>query len=236
MTTFHPIAIKCPHCKTLMRDYELMSYTIHSSTTYSDGLCEDGIPKNKDISICTNCSQAFWREDAKLSKELDYDTMEKLESAMDMMDLPWRLDDDRQEKKILFYKDLLENDFADTDIKETYLRTRLWWSINDLVRHLSVWRDARNLKQLRFIIKHRKESLRLFKKYESLSNENLKRLIFLYIKKGDVDLLYLADMYREKNDFNKAMEILLQVERKGAIFNQMKHKIRRKNSRVFQLK
>lgn len=236
MTTFHQIAIKCPHCGTLMRDYELMSYTVHTSTTYSDGLCEDGIPKNKDISICVACSKAFWREDAKLSKELDYETMEELEGALDMMNLPWRFDDDRQEKKILFYKDLLENDFADNDLKETYLRTRLWRSINDLVRHLSVWRDARNLKQLRFIIKHRKESLRLFKKYEGLSNENLKRLIFLYIKKGDVDLLYLADMYREKNDFNKAMEILLQVERKGAIFNQMKHKIRRKNSRVFQLK
>lgn len=236
MTTFHQIAIKCPHCKTLMRDYELMSYTVHSSTTYSDGFCEDGIPKIKDISICVACNKVFWREDAKLSEELDYEAMEELKNALDMMDLPWRLDDDRQEKKILFYKDLLEHDFADNDIKETYLRTRLWWSINDLVRYLAGWRSAKNLKQLRYILKHRKESLRLFKKYENLSKENLDRLIFLYIKKGDVDLLYLADMYREKSDFNKAMEILLKVERKGAIFNQMKHKIRRKNSRVFKLK
>ncbi|PLW94864.1 MAG: hypothetical protein C0591_11895 [Marinilabiliales bacterium] len=212
-----------------------MSHTVHTSTTYSDGLCEDGVSKIKDISICTNCSQAFWREDAKLSKELDYEAMEELEGALDMMDLPWRLDDDRQEKKILFYKDLLENDFADNDMKEIYLRTRLWWSINDLVRHLSRWHQARNLKHLRFILKHRKENMKLFKKYEELLKENLNRLIFLYIKKGEVDLLYLADMYREKSDFNKAMEILLKVEQKGGVYNQMKHKIRRKNKRVFQL-
>ncbi len=235
MTTFHQIAIKCPHCGTLMRDFELMSHTVHTSTTYSDGLCEDGVSKIKDISICTNCSQAFWREDAKLSKELDYEAMEELEGALDMMDLPWRLDDDRQEKKILFYKDLLENDFADNDMKEIYLRTRLWWSINDLVRHLSRWHHARNLKHFRFILKHRKENMKLFKKYEELLKENLNRLIFLYIKKGEVDLLYLADMYREKSDFNKAMEILLKVEQKGGVYNQMKHKIRRKNKRVFQL-
>jgi hypothetical protein len=220
----------------MMRDYELMSYTVHNSTTYSDGLCDDGISKIKDISICAACNKAFWREDAKLTEELEWEAMEELEGALDMMDLPWRFDDDRQEKKIIFYKELLENDFADNDWKETYLRTRLWWSINDLVRHLSRWHHARNLKHLRFILKHRKESLRLFKKYEDLSNENLNRLIFLYIKKGDVDLLYLADMYREKSDFNKAMEILLKVEQKGGVYNQMKHKIRRKNSRVYQLK
>lgn len=236
MTTFHQIAIKCPHCRTLMRDYELMSYTVHASTTYSDGFCEDGISKIKDISICIHCKGAFWREEAKISKELDFETMEKLENALDMMDLPWSFDDDRQEKTILFYKDLLENDFTHNDVKEIYLRTRLWWSINDLVRHVPGWHHARNLKQLRFILKHRKESTRLFKKYEDLSKENLNRLIFLYIKNGDVDLLYLADMYREKSDFGKAMDILLKVEQKGTVYNQMKHKIRRKNKRVFQLK
>lgn len=235
MTTFHEIAIKCPHCKTLMRDYELMSYTVHRALTYSDGLCEDGISKIKDISICANCSQAFWREDAKLSKELDYEAMEELEGALDMMDLPWRFDDNRQEKQILFYKDLLESDFANNDRKETYLRTRLWWSINDLVRHLSGLGSARNLKQLRFILRHRRENLQLFKKYENLSKENLDRLIFLYIKGGDVDLLYLVDMYREQGNFKKAMEILSKVEDKGNVYNQMKHKIRRKNSQVFQL-
>jgi hypothetical protein len=212
-----------------------MSYTVHSSTTYSDGFCEDGISKVKDISICVKCSGTFWREDAKLSKELDYEKMEELENGMDIMDLPWKFDDDRQEKQILFYKELLDRDFADTEQKETYLRTRLWWSINDLVRHLSELYDAKNLRQLRSILKHRRESLKLYKKYEELTKKNLDRLIFLYIKAGEVDLLYLADMYREKGDFEKAWEISLKVEKKGTIYNQMKHKIRRKNSRVFQL-
>jgi hypothetical protein len=220
----------------MMRDYELMSYTVHNSTTYSDGLCDDGISKIKDISICAACNKAFWREDAKLTEELEWEAMEELEGALDMMDLPWRFDDDRQEKKIIFYKELLENDFADNDWKETYLRTRLWWSINDLVRHRSSWRNARNLKQFRYFTKHRRESLQIFRKYKELMKRNLDRLIFLYIKGGNVDMLYLADMYREKEDFKKALEILEKIEKKGALYNQMKHRVRRKNSRVYQLK
>lgn len=235
MTTFHEIAIKCPHCGELMRDYELMSYTVHRSINYSDGFCDNGISKIKDISICAQCNGVFWREDAKLGEELDMKVMDGLESALDMMDLPWKFDEDRQEKQILFYEELLKSEFADNDWKEFYLRTRLWWSINDLVRHLSGLSSAKDLKQFRFILKHRRESSRLFKKYEELIKENLDRLIFLYIKEGNVDLIYLADMYREKSDFKKAMEILLKVEQKGAIYNKMKHKIRRKNKRVFQL-
>jgi len=220
----------------LMRDYELMSYTVHQSTTYSDGLCDNGISKIKDISICANCNGTFWREDAKLTEELDWEAMEELENSLDMMDLPWKFDDDRQEKQILFYKELLESGFADNDWKETYLRTRLWWSINDLIRHLSEWYEANNLKQFRAIRKHRRQSLHMFSKYKKLLQKNLDGLIFLYIKGGDVDMLYLADMYREKEDFKKALEILQKVKKKDALYNQMKHKIRRKNSRVYQLK
>jgi len=235
MTTFHQIAVKCPHCGLLMSDYELMSYTVHKSTTYSDGLCDNGISKIKDIGICVNCNGTFWREDAKLTEELDWKAMEELDNSLDMMDLPWKFDDDRQEKQILFYKELLENGFADNEWKETYLRTRLWWSVNDLVRYLSAWYDARNIKQFKGILRHRLENFRLFNKYKKLLHHNLDKLIFLYIKGGNVDLLYLADMYREKEDFSKALEILLKVEKKDALYNQMKHKIRRKNSQVYQL-
>ena len=235
MTTFHPIILECPKCSTLMSAYELMSYTVHRSENYSDGKTEFGVPASKDISICTACRLPFWREDGRLPGDPDWEEHGDLGSVMDLHDLEWNFDDDRNEKTIAFYKDLLDNGFADTDEREIFLRVRIWWSVNDLLRHLSSWRSARNLKMLRAIIKHRREASSLFESYRELFDQNLERLIFLYIKGDDVDLLYLANMYRESGNFSKAREILDKVERKSSSWRKLKRKVGKKDRRVFKL-
>ena len=235
MTTFHPIILECPQCGALMSAYELMSYTVHRSENYSDGKTEFGMPASKDISICTACRLPFWREDGRLPGDPDWEEHGDLGSVMDLHDLEWTFDDDRDEKTIAFYKDLLDNGFADTDEREVFLRVRIWWSVNDLVRHLSSWRSARNLKMLRAIIKHRREMLSLFNTYRKLFDQNLERLIFLYIKSDDVDLLYLANMYRESGNFSKAREILDKVERKSSSWRKLKKKVGKKDGLVFNI-
>jgi len=235
MTTFHPIILECPKCSTLMSAYELMSYTVHRSENYSDGKTEFGVPASKDISICTACRLPFWREDGRLPGDPDWEEHGDLGSVMDLHDLEWNFDDDRNEKTIAFYKDLLDNGFADTDEREVFLRVRIWWSVNDLLRHLSSWRSARNLKMLRAIIKHTREASSLFESYRELFDQNLERLIFLYIKGDDVDLLYLANMYRESGNFSKAREILDKVERKSSSWRKLKRKVGKKDRRVFKL-
>ena len=232
MTTFHPIILECPKCSALMSAYELMSYTTHRSENYSDGKTELGMPASKDISICTACRLPFWREDGRLPGDPDWEEHGDLGSVMDLHDLEWNFDDDRDEKTIAFYKDLLDDGFADTDEREIFLRVRIWWSVNDLVRHLSTWRSARNLRMLRAIIKHRRETLSLFETYRELFDQNLEQLIFLYIKSDDVDLLYLANMYRESGNFSKAREILDKVERKSGAWRKVKRGVGKRDRLV----
>lgn len=233
MTTFHPIVLKCPQCGTLMNDYELMSYTIHDSTVYSDGN-SDQHPMSKEISICAVCHLPFWRNDATLPEDPDWDT-EGLSGPLNIFELPWRFDENARELTIEYYKDLLDKEFADDDEKEIYLRTKLWWSINNIIRNLPTWRRARNLKQLRGNINRRKKSLELFSKYKPLLDQNLDRMIFLYIKSAEADLLFLANMYREKGDFKKARVVLSKFEgKKGKAYRKIKRKIRQKVCHVIQ--
>lgn len=236
MTTFHPIVLDCPHCSTLMSDYELMSYTVHSSISWSDRKCDRAIPDVSEIKICVVCRLPFWKADAALPHNPDWDVADELTCAMDIRDLLGRFDDNWQEFMINYYDDLIEDDFADNDDRDIYLRIRLWWSINDIIRNLSNWTSARNLRQLREIKNHKRKSLKLYGKYKPLFDQNLDQLIFLYIKKGDVDLIYLADMYREKSNFTKAQEVLMKFEgKKGKVYSKMKRKIRQKSSKVFML-
>ncbi len=115
MTTFHRIIIKCPHCLTLMQDYELMSYTVHGAVTYySDGYSDDmpSLIDDKGISICDDCKRPFWKEDSKIPEEkLDREKTENLPDAHDTYDLHWGLEDDGVEQKIKFYSNLLEMEF-----------------------------------------------------------------------------------------------------------------------------
>ena len=119
MTTFHPIVLKCPQCGGLMNDYELMSYTIHHATVYSDGNSNQH-HRGKEISICAVCHLPFWRKDATLPEDPDWDT-EGLGGPIDIYDLPWHFDENVQELTIEYYKDLLDDDFAYDDEKEIYM-------------------------------------------------------------------------------------------------------------------
>ncbi len=240
MTMFDQIIVKCPHCQTLMMDYELMSYTSDGSAEYfSDGK-NDSIPSmnnTQGIGICAECNKPFWRGDSKLpEQQIDREPMENLPNVKEVYDLFMAFDEEGKERRINFYKELIENNFAKSEWQEYHLREKLWWAVNDTIRHLSGWTVARNLRQLRDIIIHRRSCKRLYKKYQPLLAENLTRMIFLYIKSTDVDLLYLANMYREKGDFDKALDILSKVDgKRGSTYTKLRRKIRRGNRRVFQL-
>ncbi len=240
MTTFDQIVVKCPHCSTLMMDYELISYTTHGSSTYfSDGK-NDEVPSMEDasgIGICVACKKPFWRSESKLpADQIDWKRMDNLPNVMDTLSLIMIFDEQGKERQIMFYKELLEQDFAKTEWQEFYLRKHLWWSINDIIRHLGGWTQARSLRELKAILSHRRTCKKLFRKYDGLLVQNLDRMIFLYIISADVDLLYLANMYREKGKFQKAMEILSKEGvQKGKTYSQLQRKISRKNHFVFKL-
>ena len=244
MTTFRPVVLKCPQCGTLMSDYEMMSYTVHQATAWSDGKNDTGVPDVQQIKICAVCRLPFWKAEETLPYDPDWDVADELGGALDIRDLLEPFDDGWQEFKIQYYNRLIDKDFAGNDDQEAYLRTQLWWAVNDLIRYHTGFRKPQSfhhfIHQIKHYKKRRQESnkrRKLFDSYAQLFPKNLDRLIFLYIKKGDVDLIYLTDMYREKGDFKKAYKILMKFEgEKGTVYREMKRKIRRKISKVFQLK
>ncbi|HHL58086.1 MAG TPA: hypothetical protein ENJ14_04010 [Bacteroidetes bacterium] len=243
MTTFHSVVLKCPQCGTLMSDFELMSYTVHHATSWSDGKNDTGMPGMQRVKICAVCHLPFWKDDATLPYDPDWDVADELGGALDIRDLLEPFDDGWQEFKIQYYNKLIEENFADDEDKEMYLRTQLLWAVNDLIRYHTGFRKPKNLRQLTDWVKRHKKRrqesdrrLKLFETYEQLFTKNLERLIFLYIKKGDVDLIYLADMYREKGDFKKAKMILSKYEEdKNKMFRKLKRKILIKSRFVFRL-
>ena len=235
MTTFDIQIVKCPHCGALMTHYELMSYTVHHVESWSDGKIDAGVPEMKQVGICAVCRQEFWIDDAKLHPDPDWQPENDLTSVLDMYDLEWIFDDERELKAIDYFDDLIQKDFADNDEREYYLRSHLLWAINDLVRYPFPWWRARNYGMLTRTLNNRRKALRSFKNLEDVYLENLERLVFLYIKSGNTDLLYLAELYREARNFEKASDILEKVELKNKLWKKFRKKVRQKDSRVFKL-
>lgn len=235
MTTFDIQIVKCPHCGTLMTHYELMSYTVHHVEYWSDGKSEAGVPEMKRSGICTVCRQEFWIEDAKLPSDPDWQPQDKLAQVMDVYDQEWIFDDDRDLKAIKYYHKLIEDGYADNDDREFYLRKHLLWAINDLVRYPFVWWRARNYGMLTSILNSRRKAYRAFREHEKIYRDNLDRMVFLFIKAEDPDLLYLCELYRERGNFDKASEILDKVAEKGNAWKKIKKKTRKKDDKVFKM-
>jgi hypothetical protein len=220
-----------------MSDYEMMSYTVFQSQNYSDGKSDNGVPDERMVSICVGCSCPFWRDDAIIPYEDFVEMPADLPFAKDINEHLWNFEDDRQVQRIGFYKDLLDKGFHDSDEKEAYLRTRLWWAVNNLLRYRRRWMPPFRPRLILSAIRHNRKKRQLFMHYRQLLQDNLERLIFLYIKGGDTDLLYLANMYREKGDFSKAAGVLAKTDNtKDKFYRVLLKKCRRSDFRVFEIK
>ncbi len=236
MTTYSRVILKCPQCGGLMTSYELMSYTVHNQPeSWSDGQTGYGIPQMDRIGICPICRKPFWKEDYTLPDDPEWQPHDDLTDVMDLHDLEWRFDDDRDIKTIEFFHNLLETYLADTDNHEFYIRNRLLWAINDLIRYNTPWWKARTYRMLKAVIANRRKSLKKYNDLAVMMHDNLKRMIFLFIKLEDVDLLFLAELYREHGNFKKAYDILDKVEERGKVWKMVKKRVRKKDRKVFQL-
>jgi len=211
MTTFRQVVLVCPHCKTKLSGFDLMSYTVYQSTQYPDGKVETKPWQNRDteIAICPECNKVFWRSDAIIESE-DYPD-EELPSVGDVHDLPFRMQDDSKEQLIHFYNNLLNKGFANTVDRKIYLRLRIWWGINDFKRYRKPLfielLKSRTIKRARFILKNRKELNKRFINFKPLFKENLEKLIAIYVPENPNESILLAEMYRQLGNESKAKKI-----------------------------
>ena len=218
MTTFHQIILVCPHCGIKMSAYEMMSFTVHSSTVYSDGLnvTEPWTGNDKAIALCPSCQKVFWREDCVL--EEDKIPEENLPFAGDMYDLPFALSKTFREELIHYYVNLLKEGFANTTDRKIYLRIKIWQGINSFVRHRKpIWKllpQFTNLKRLKFLLVSRRKSHLVFVEFKPLFRENLEKLIAIFKPEHEGEQILLAEMYRELGEMAKAKKALQGVESK----------------------
>ncbi|MCF6169753.1 MAG: hypothetical protein L3J66_02080 [Bacteroidales bacterium] len=238
MTTFHPITLVCPHCGMKMSDYELMSFTIHRSTAYSDGMTvtEPWMNNDKAITLCPDCQQVFWRDDA--IEESDNYPEEELPMARDMHDLPFAFSDTFREELIRFYVKLLKDGFANTTEKKEYLRFRIWWGINNFIRYRKpFWKllpRFKSVKQAKNLLANRKKNRETFAVFKPVFEENLKNLIAIYQPEHEGEQIMLAEMYRELGEMAKAKEVLNEVEDKAGC-RKIRIAVHRNRKRVMKL-
>ncbi|MFK5981855.1 MAG: hypothetical protein QM499_02990 [Flavobacteriaceae bacterium] len=218
MTTLKIQNIVCPHCQNKMYTIGVMSFIIRNSEVFSDGkiISDPPRPKEQNILICSNCYEAFWKEDAISEDENSETQLGNLPEANGVNDLFPRFESDYKIKITNYYNELLLNGFAKTEKKEVYLRLELWRSLNDFVRYNN-------------------ESIP--SQFKVLFNSNLKRLLEVYKPLREEEKLLQIEMYRELGEFNKAFQFIELISRSedNQAFLLIKNAVEKNNATVFKL-
>lgn len=241
MTTFQPIILKCPLCNQKMHHYELTSYTVFHSTIYSDSktITNSFADNNSAIRICASCNKAFWVDDAVIETDNPYALVDNVPKAMDILDLPFNMSEHVIENMIKFYENLLKQGFAYSNEKKYYLRIRLWWAINDLIRYrmpgLKMFKELVHFHVFWNYLKNHYKQRQVFKNFNMLFSENLLQLISLTDIKSDEDYILMAEMHRELGRFKKARAIINEASNlSNSIEKKMKTKIFFRRKHVFK--
>ena len=218
MTTLKIQNIVCPHCQNKMYTIGVMSFMIRSSEVFSDGkvISNPPRPKEQNILICSNCYEAFWKDDAIIEDENSEALLDNLPEANSIYDLFPRFESDYKLKIINYYNELLLKDFAKTKKRQIFLRVELWRFLNDFVRY---------------------ENESIPSQFKALFNSNLKQLIAVYKPKSEEEELLKVEMYRELGEFKKAFQFieLINWSKDNQAFLLIKNAIEKNNATVLKL-
>jgi len=230
MTTFITNTLICPHCKNRMYSFEITSYFINKSEVFSDGKVDSDspIPSDYKILICSTCNKPFWKEEALLADQKIDDSTTDLLEANNIPNLFPGFEEDHLQKHTIFYTDLLDMDFADTEEKETYIRIKIWHLLNDRIRYQtsSVFSNLFEY--------HKKQTDSA--KIKDLFKNNLLRLAKIYKPNTDESQLLMAEMYRELGDFENASYLLDSMDTKNnSAYQQIYEASKRNKIKVFKL-
>lgn len=123
--------------------------------------------------------------------------------------------------------------------KETYLRMKLWWACNDLIRSnisAHIFKVIRGEMSAGAYIRQwlfNRKAGRAFDKVAELFAENLRKLAMLNSQGDETDALLQAEIYRQLGDFDEAKRIARSIESKAFHSELIVNQIKNRNSRVF---
>ncbi|PKP47948.1 MAG: hypothetical protein CVT92_16545 [Bacteroidetes bacterium HGW-Bacteroidetes-1] len=255
MTAFNVFYITCPNCNATLTGKKLRAIAINYSELYSDGkmVCNELISEPQKIIKCPSCANIFWLPE--IVDEIDSEIRatpsdEVKEEKIAVYSYKSWYQFGCNTSLIEGKKALIDHHFQllvmlkpFTVEQELYLRRSLLWACNDLIRFEMVnklsrlfsgsfsfqaWRRERHDRIIQKI---------LFLKLNPVYKSNISRMIELIkvTKEKESDKAYLAELYREKGNFAKAMEIVNELHRSTHYVYQIHKKITKKSTSVFKV-
>lgn len=202
-----PDVINCPLCNAVYQKQSLISGNTFGGMHFSDGQhFYPMLPSHPELTFCDTCNNFFWVKDIEsLSNMRDYQGEE---------DPPFVRWPEQEE----WIRALSQNIFRDNS-EEIYIRTHLWWVLNNKFRAEDRTRPKNEVFP------------------EKIYEENLFALLRLKLAEEDQEPLLLAEIYRELGFFEKSLELLNEVkdERLKNIVSQVREKALQKNPYMFKL-
>lgn len=239
MTTFETQIFNCEKCKERLYYYDLSSYFITDSESYSDGYINSNptLPSFNQIVICPNCQHVKWKDDIKT--EEGYDTEDCIQ-CVDIGDIKRTFETNPNLELAKYYLYLINTGFTNSPDREITIRIEIWRTLNNSIRYSATkntqGRESRLIK-VTSLLKHGKNAQKLSKEEERIFIPNLEKLITLFKPEYYEQELLLAEMYRELRKFDNAMIVMENISQSGrdSIYDQIWAAVRNKNEKVFKL-
>lgn len=177
------LILACPRCGMLVRRQTLLSGNTLGAIYWTDGKCEAPmLPDLPDLVRCRGCGGFYWLAEAKVEGTLEPDL------GPGSVPEAWLRAPVVQHPTVTDYLDALSSGVTIDPQKERHLRLRLWWAINDLVRH-----DAAS---------------EVPPEYREAAADNLRRLFDLLDEDEPEERVMKAEAARELGDFQEALRLL----------------------------
>ncbi|MDP3442612.1 MAG: hypothetical protein Q8T08_07080 [Ignavibacteria bacterium] len=253
MTAFSDYFFSCPNCHAVMAGKKHNPDAIKSSILFSDGkmMCDALLVEDEHIINCPSCAHVFWLNENK-SFENEKDVIVSLKDSSNSLTEVYPFNSwyqfgcnttKAEGKKALIdhYLKLLVYLKPYTQEQELYLRKSLLWAINDLIRYgfRNRFRDILSGNCSLNSWRHERPDILLqrltFKKLAPEYKTNIQRLTELIKNSKDYDKLVVAELYREKGEFEKSIELIQQINRSTYFVSLILEKAKKRNSLVFQV-
>jgi hypothetical protein len=242
--------ISCPNCAARLAGKRLKTESINFSELYSDGkmLCDGILSAEQRIVICPSCSHTFWIPEKSELKTYESNEIISFDNTVYEFS-NWHQfgastsKTDGKKALILHFQELLMRMKPFTVEQEIYLRKGLLWAINDLVREKRIYSLSDIFKgSFNFFSwrNERKEWLKqqiMYIKFSDLRVSNIKRLIELIRISDDKDInrAYIAELYREKGNFTKTIQLIGELSRSTHYVSLILEKAKKGITNVFKV-